>query len=181
MTQPASQSSKKRPRRSDTVGHCLQKKQEACDYAHVYSDAPVWLPPPKQCRYYLQGNCTNGIWCQYLHGEASAGSDNYSRLKAFGEHSSSKRKQIFKELQLKIRRAADSSANVGVFAAKQLILDMKAVDEFVIDISYDGANAEERVSSFQGLLHKMCPKPCSCLSYIRWKPERFDGILWTVT
>ncbi|KAF7372312.1 putative AC transposase [Mycena venus] len=83
-------------------------------------------------------------------------------VKACPECSSPKRKQIFKELQLKICRAADSSANVGVFVAKQLILDMKvrwsstyymllralelheAVDEFVVDISYDGANAEER-------------------------------------
>ncbi|KAJ7842020.1 hypothetical protein B0H14DRAFT_3140052, partial [Mycena olivaceomarginata] len=84
------------------------------------------------------------------------------RAIAVKERSSPKRKQIFKELQLKIRRAADSTASVGVFVAKQLILDMKvrwsstyhmllralelheAVDEFVIDIAYDGANAEER-------------------------------------
>ncbi|KAJ7797828.1 hypothetical protein B0H14DRAFT_2909213 [Mycena olivaceomarginata] len=83
MTQPASPSSQKasqkkrhtKPCRYFQVGHCPHKKQEACDFAH-------------QCRYYLQGNCTNGIWCQYWHGEASAGSDNYSGLKEYQKMSS---------------------------------------------------------------------------------------------
>ncbi|KAJ7867972.1 hypothetical protein B0H13DRAFT_2064838 [Mycena leptocephala] len=91
MTQPAPPSPKKashkkrhtKPCRYFQLGNCPHKAQEDCDFAHVYSDPPVSLPPPKQCRYYLQGNCTNGIWCQYLHGEASAGSDDHSLLKDY--------------------------------------------------------------------------------------------------
>ncbi|KAF7364935.1 hypothetical protein MVEN_00364100 [Mycena venus] len=91
MTQPTPPSPKKashkkrhtKPCRYFQVGHCPHKEQEDCDFAHVFSDLPVSLPSPKQCRYYLQGNCTNGIWCQYLHGEASAGSDDHSLLKDY--------------------------------------------------------------------------------------------------
>ncbi|KAF8139181.1 hypothetical protein K438DRAFT_1996239 [Mycena galopus ATCC 62051] len=88
---PKKASHKKRhtkPCRYFQVGHCPHKEQEDCDFAHVYSDPRASLPPPKQCRYYLQGNCTNGIWCQYLHGQASAGSDDHSLLKDY-QHMSS--------------------------------------------------------------------------------------------
>ncbi|KAJ6585301.1 hypothetical protein B0H19DRAFT_418206 [Mycena capillaripes] len=91
MSQPAPPSPKKpphkkrhtKPCRYFQVGSCPHTAQEDCNFAHVFSDPPVSLPPPKQCRYYLQGNCTNGIWCQYLHGDASAGSDDHSLLKDY--------------------------------------------------------------------------------------------------
>ncbi|KAJ7741268.1 hypothetical protein B0H16DRAFT_1890474 [Mycena metata] len=91
MTQPATQSVKKppskkrhtKPCRYFQTGSCPHTAQEDCDFAHVFGDQPVSLPPPKQCRYYLQGNCTNGIWCQYLHGDSSAGSDEVSLLKDY--------------------------------------------------------------------------------------------------
>ncbi|KAJ7758109.1 hypothetical protein DFH07DRAFT_818688 [Mycena maculata] len=79
MSEPAAPSSPKRPPQKKRhtkpcryfqVGCCPHAAQEDCDFAHVFSDQAVLLPPPKQCRYYLQGNCTNGIWCQYRHGEA---------------------------------------------------------------------------------------------------------------
>ncbi|KAJ7069543.1 hypothetical protein C8F01DRAFT_1113121 [Mycena amicta] len=62
-----------KPCRYYQVGTCPHTAQEDCDFAHVYSDQ---MPPtatvaePKQCRYWAQGNCTNGIWCQYKHGDA---------------------------------------------------------------------------------------------------------------
>ncbi|KAJ7791203.1 hypothetical protein B0H14DRAFT_2936470 [Mycena olivaceomarginata] len=90
MAHPAPPSPKRRPTRNDTpgryfqVGQCPHKKQEDCDFAHVYSDPLLSLPPPKQCRYYLQGNCTNGIWCQYLHGEA-----NYQNINSLSGRASS--------------------------------------------------------------------------------------------
>ncbi|KAJ7451626.1 hypothetical protein FB451DRAFT_1186154 [Mycena latifolia] len=59
-----------KPCRYFQTGSCPHAAQEDCDFAHVYSDQTA-LPPPKQCRYYLQGICTNGIWCQYRHGEGS--------------------------------------------------------------------------------------------------------------
>ena len=49
--------------------------QEDCDFAHIYSDQPVMLPPPMQCMYYLQGICTNGNLCQYGHGEVGGNED----------------------------------------------------------------------------------------------------------
>jgi hypothetical protein len=99
------------------------------------------------------------------------------------ERSSPKRKEIFKGIQLRIRRTGEAGvASVGVIVGKQLILDMKVrwsstyhmllralelrevrlippsslsvsakmlwfdkcVDDFVVEISYDGASAEER-------------------------------------
>ncbi|KAJ7022705.1 hypothetical protein C8F04DRAFT_1137093 [Mycena alexandri] len=91
MTQPATQSLKKphpkkrhtKPCRYFQTGSCPHAAQEDCDFAHIFGDQPVSLPPPKQCRYYLQGNCTNGIWCQYRHGDSSAGSDEVSLLKDY--------------------------------------------------------------------------------------------------
>ncbi|CAK5262087.1 unnamed protein product [Mycena citricolor] len=57
-------------------GTCPHAAQEDCDFAHVY--APSGLksspsPPPKQCRYWLQGVCTNGMWCQFRHGDDQDG------------------------------------------------------------------------------------------------------------
>lgn len=51
------------------TGSCPHAAQD-CDFAHVYSNQTA-APPTKQCRYYLQGICTNGIWCEYRHGEGS--------------------------------------------------------------------------------------------------------------
>ncbi|KAF7342966.1 putative AC transposase [Mycena venus] len=77
------------------------------------------------------------------------------------ERSSSKRKQIFKDLQMQTRTQGDN-AEVRVTVGKQLILDMKVrwsstyhmllrayelrehVNTFVNDISYDAATSEER-------------------------------------
>ncbi|KAJ7643892.1 hypothetical protein FB45DRAFT_283274 [Roridomyces roridus] len=59
-----------KPCRYFQTGSCPHTEQEDCDFAHVISDGPP-PPAPKQCRYYLQGSCTNGIWCQYRHGEAA--------------------------------------------------------------------------------------------------------------
>ncbi|KAJ7078648.1 hypothetical protein C8R44DRAFT_95658 [Mycena epipterygia] len=77
MNQPASPTKKPpqkkrhtKPCRYFQIGRCPHAAQEDCDFAHVFSDMAT-LPAPKQCRYYLQGNCTNGMWCQYRHGEAS--------------------------------------------------------------------------------------------------------------
>ncbi|KAJ7145254.1 hypothetical protein C8R46DRAFT_556444 [Mycena filopes] len=73
-----------KPCRYFQTGSCPHAAQEDCDFAHVFSDqSAVSLPPPKQCRYYLQGNCTNGIWCQYRHGDSSPGSDDVSLLKDY--------------------------------------------------------------------------------------------------
>ncbi|KAJ6508399.1 hypothetical protein C8R45DRAFT_1089578 [Mycena sanguinolenta] len=91
MTQLAPSSPKKpphkkrhtKPCRYFQVGRCPHEQQEDCDFAHVFSDPRASLPPPKQCRYYLQGKCTNGIWCQYLHGQTSVGSDDHSLLKDY--------------------------------------------------------------------------------------------------
>ncbi|KAJ6530380.1 hypothetical protein DFH09DRAFT_1370754 [Mycena vulgaris] len=77
MSPPPSPSAKKpphkkrhtKPCRYFQTGRCPHAAQEDCDFAHVYSDQPS-LHAPKQCRYYLQGICTNGIWCQYRHGES---------------------------------------------------------------------------------------------------------------
>ncbi|KAJ7486165.1 hypothetical protein B0H11DRAFT_1141315 [Mycena galericulata] len=77
MSPPAPSSPKKpppkkrhtKPCRYFQTGSCPHAAQEDCDFAHVFSDQPSLLVP-KQCRYYLRGTCTNGIWCQYRHGEA---------------------------------------------------------------------------------------------------------------
>ncbi|KAJ7673551.1 hypothetical protein B0H17DRAFT_1208370 [Mycena rosella] len=78
MSPPPSPSVKKAPHKKRHTKPCryfqtgrCPKAQEDCDFAHVYSDPPT-LAPPKQCRYYLQGICTNGIWCQYRHAEGSS-------------------------------------------------------------------------------------------------------------
>ncbi|KAJ7143492.1 hypothetical protein C8R43DRAFT_567320 [Mycena crocata] len=82
MNRPAPPSSPKKPPQKKRhtkpcryfqTGSCPHAAQEDCDFAHVYSDQPSPGPAPKQCRYYLQGICTNGIWCQYKHGEDSPG------------------------------------------------------------------------------------------------------------
>ncbi|KAJ7079762.1 hypothetical protein B0H15DRAFT_804319 [Mycena belliarum] len=76
MSPPPSPNTKKPPQKKRhtkpcryfQTGTCPHTAQD-CDFAHVFSDQPA--PAPKQCRYYLQGICTNGIWCQYRHGEGS--------------------------------------------------------------------------------------------------------------
>ncbi|KAF7314594.1 hypothetical protein MKEN_00932900 [Mycena kentingensis (nom. inval.)] len=62
-----------KPCRYFQVGTCPLSPDD-CDFAHVYSDmaylpTSMQAPPPKQCKYWAQGNCTNGIWCQYKHGD----------------------------------------------------------------------------------------------------------------
>ncbi|KAF7315124.1 hypothetical protein MIND_00026700 [Mycena indigotica] len=75
-TSPTKRASQKKrhtkPCRYYQVGKCPHSAQEDCDFAHVYADQmPAIGPEPKQCRYWAQGNCTNGIWCQYKHGDAA--------------------------------------------------------------------------------------------------------------
>ncbi|KAF7348319.1 hypothetical protein MSAN_01785700 [Mycena sanguinolenta] len=106
-----------KPCRYFQVGRCPHKQQEDCDFAHVFSDPRASLPPAKQCRYYLQGKCTNGIWCQYLHGQTSAGSDDHSLLKDYQSG-----RVDFNTLQMNVPPTAyvPSHFNVPVHAAPTL-------------------------------------------------------------
>ncbi|KAF7299698.1 hypothetical protein HMN09_00975400 [Mycena chlorophos] len=77
-----------KPCRYYQIGTCPHTEQEDCDFAHVYNDQlpPGMLaatqPKQKQCRYWAQGNCTNGIWCMYKHGDAedAAVLDEYRKI-----------------------------------------------------------------------------------------------------
>ncbi|KAK7048631.1 hypothetical protein R3P38DRAFT_3307454 [Favolaschia claudopus] len=69
---PQKTSHKKRhtkPCRYYQVGKCPHKKQEDCDFAMSSAICLVIV--------------CNGVWCQYLHGEATVGSDDHSLLKDY--------------------------------------------------------------------------------------------------
>ncbi|KAF9030194.1 hypothetical protein BDZ89DRAFT_678652 [Hymenopellis radicata] len=54
-----------KPCRYFQVSNC-PKSAEECDFAHVIAPTPI-TPSSKACRYYLAGNCTNGMWCRFVH------------------------------------------------------------------------------------------------------------------
>ncbi|KAJ6611203.1 hypothetical protein B0H10DRAFT_1953260 [Mycena sp. CBHHK59/15] len=66
------------------------------------------------------------------------------RAIAVKERSSAKHKEIFEGLQVNPQRKGNSDhVDIHVVVGKQLVLDMKHVDAFVINISYDAATAEK--------------------------------------